>query len=124
MAAREEVPHLGPVETRLFINNEFVEARSGNTFAVINPATEEVFQLVHEADVAEVDLAVNAAEAALPAWSALGGFQRAAYFYRLADLVEQSNDELSLIEASSMGRPVGTYSVFFFTQDTIFLLEC
>ncbi|KIW76448.1 hypothetical protein Z517_11194 [Fonsecaea pedrosoi CBS 271.37] len=110
MVSDAGVPDVGDVETRLFINNEFVEAKDGKTFPVINPATEEIFQHVSEASAADVDLAVSAAEAAFPAWSALGGFQRAAYFYKLADLVEQSNSKLALIEASSMGRPVGTYT--------------
>jgi acyl-CoA reductase-like NAD-dependent aldehyde dehydrogenase len=46
------------LETRLFINNEFVRAESGRTFATVNPATEEVICYVEEADVADVDKAV------------------------------------------------------------------
>ena len=41
--------------------------------------------------------------------SDLGGFQRAQYLYRLADLYEKHNGELAKLEAVSMGRPVGTY---------------
>ncbi|KAK4935982.1 hypothetical protein LTR10_023069 [Elasticomyces elasticus] len=98
------------IETRLFINNEFVKAQKEGTFEVINPATEEITAHVQEATNADVELAVAAAEAAFPAWSELGGFQRAAYFYKLADLFEQHNDQLALLEAVSMGRPVSTYT--------------
>ncbi|KAL6230134.1 hypothetical protein BDW75DRAFT_248916 [Aspergillus navahoensis] len=62
--------------------------------ASFNPATEEVTAHVHEAQQEDVDDAVDAAVAAFPAWSSLGGFDRAAYFYRLADF---------------MGRPISTY---------------
>ncbi|KIX06712.1 uncharacterized protein Z518_04688 [Rhinocladiella mackenziei CBS 650.93] len=104
-------PHQhGSIETRLFINNEFVDSRSGKMFPVINPATEEVTAKVQEAGDADVELAVQAAEAAFPAWSELSGFQRATYFYKLADLYERNNDKLARLEAMSMGRPVSTYT--------------
>jgi hypothetical protein len=47
------------LETRLFINNEFVNSVSGKTFNTVNPATEEVICLVQEADAADVDKAVS-----------------------------------------------------------------
>lgn len=51
-------------ETRLFINNEFVNSASGKTFATVNPATEEVICNVQEALAEDVDKAVAAAKAA------------------------------------------------------------
>lgn len=101
------------IETRLFINNEFVKSKSGKTIPVINPATEHVSAEVEEASEAEVESAVLAAEAAFPAWSEISGFQRATYFYKLADLYEQNNDNLARLEAISMGRPISTYSMAF-----------
>ena len=97
-------------ETRLFINNEFVVSKNAKTFDVINPATEKVTASVYEAEAVDVDDAVKAAKAAFPIWSALSGFQRAAFFYKLADLYEKSNGELAKLEAVSMGKPVGLYS--------------
>ena len=47
------------IETRLFINNEFVNSVSGKTFQTVNPATEEVICSVQEADKEDVDLAVS-----------------------------------------------------------------
>ncbi|KAF5556064.1 aldehyde dehydrogenase [Fusarium napiforme] len=98
-----------PIETRLFINNEFVNAKSGKLFQVINPANKEVVAQVHEAQEEDVELAVDAAEQAFPAWADLSGFQRASYFYKLADLYERNLDHLAWLEAQSMGRPVSTY---------------
>jgi len=48
-------------ETRLFINNEFVNSVSGKTFKTINPCTEELIAEVQEADAADIDIAVDAA---------------------------------------------------------------
>jgi len=108
----EEVNDLHPssIETQLFIDNEFVPSQSGKTFDVINPATEKVSASVSEADAADVDSAVRAAKFAFPSWSALSGFERAKYFFRLADIIEKSNMELARLEAICMGKPVGKYS--------------
>lgn len=100
------------IETRLFINGEFVPSKSGKSFDVINPATEKLTASPFEAGAEDVDLAVEAAKAALPAWSEMGGFARARYFYKLADLVEKANNEFGKLEAVSMGRPIATYSKF------------
>jgi aldehyde dehydrogenase (NAD+) len=48
-------------QTQLFIDGQWTPARSGKTFATINPATEEVIAQVAEADAADVDAAVRAA---------------------------------------------------------------
>ena len=51
-------------QTQLFIDGQWVPARSGRTFATVNPATEEVIAQVAEGDAADVDAAVRAARAA------------------------------------------------------------
>lgn len=50
---------ISKVETRLLINNEFVNSVSGKTFNTVNPATEEVICALQEADAADVDKAVS-----------------------------------------------------------------
>ena len=50
------------LETRLFINNEFVPSISGKTFDTVNPATEQVICSVYEAEAADVDKAVSTGE--------------------------------------------------------------
>jgi aldehyde dehydrogenase (NAD+) len=57
-----QIFHLKP--EKLFINNEFVDARSGKSFANINPATGKKIVDVAEGDRADVDLAVRAAQRA------------------------------------------------------------
>lgn len=47
------------LETRLFINNEFVNSVAGKTFETVNPATEEVVCSVQEAGPEDVDKAVS-----------------------------------------------------------------
>ncbi|KAE9570042.1 Aldehyde dehydrogenase [Colletotrichum fructicola] len=95
-----------PVETRLFINGEFVPSRSGKTFDVYNPATEQKTASVFEADVEDVNDAVAAAKAAFPAWSDLAATERGAFLFKLADSMEKHFAEMSYLDAISMGKPV------------------
>ncbi|CAD0022639.1 unnamed protein product [Aureobasidium pullulans] len=97
------------IETRLFINNEFVESIEGEKFDVFNPYNEEKVASVYEALSGDVDKAVDAAEAALPAWSELGAFARSAYYYKLADLLEAAGPELAELEAKETGKVASMY---------------
>ena len=93
------------IEERLFINGEFVPSKSGKKFDVVNPATEKVTASVYEAGPEDVDAAVAAAKAAFPAWSELGAAERAGYLEKLCQKMEQHMEELSYLDAVSMGKP-------------------
>ncbi|KIW09875.1 hypothetical protein PV08_11976 [Exophiala spinifera] len=93
------------IEEKLFINGEFVPSISGRKFDVYNPTTEELAASVYEANADDVDLAVQAAQNAFPAWSALSAADRIGYLDRLADAIEANADELAYLEAITMGKP-------------------
>ena len=101
-----------PIEGRLFINGEFVNAKSGKTFDVINPATEKHSATVQEAGVEDVDDAVAAAKAAFPAWSELSAGERGQYLSKLADALEKHLKELSYLDAISMGKPAANDGIY------------
>lgn len=107
-----DLPHeeLSNIETRLFINGEFTNAKSGKTFQLYNPATEKFVVSVQEANESDVDLAVNAAEDAFIPWSERSALDRASYFYKLADLFEKNAGEFSKLDAVCMGKPVSINS--------------
>ncbi|KAJ5973605.1 hypothetical protein N7481_010815 [Penicillium waksmanii] len=98
-----------PIETRLFINNEFRESSSKKTFDVVYPYTQEVVAQVHEADVNDVNDAVAAASAAFPAWRDLGVDARGAYLRKVSELFIEANDELARLETLCTGRPISQY---------------
>jgi aldehyde dehydrogenase (NAD+) len=56
-----------------------------------------------------VNAAVDAAQAAFPAWSALSPQQRGAPLKKMGELVASEKDELAALDAIAMGRPVSTY---------------
>ncbi|KAL5592800.1 hypothetical protein FOBRF1_013108 [Fusarium oxysporum] len=94
-----------PKENRLFINGEFVPSVSGKTFDLTNPTTEEKIASVYEAGAEDVDIAVKAAKAAFPAWSALSAEERCDYLIKLADEIEKHEKLFLHLEAIAMGMP-------------------
>jgi aldehyde dehydrogenase (NAD+) len=61
------------IETRLFIDGEFVDSLDGSKFEVTNPFTGGTVAEVSEAKVEDVNRAVESAKRALPIWSELDG---------------------------------------------------
>ncbi|OKO93681.1 Aldehyde dehydrogenase [Penicillium subrubescens] len=98
-----------PIETRLFINNEFRESSDKKTFEVVFPYTKEVVANVHQASVDDVNDAVAAGKAAFPAWRDLGVDGRAPYLRKLSELFLEANNELARLETLSTGRPISQF---------------
>lgn len=90
--------------TGLFINNEFVAAKSGKKFESINPSTEEVIVEVEQAETEDVKVAVEAASKAFESWGSRDPFERIKYVYTLADLIEENKDLIAEIESLDNGK--------------------
>jgi aldehyde dehydrogenase (NAD+) len=97
--------HIKKLQTKLFINNEFVDAVSGKTFPTLNPATEEVITQVAEADAADIDKAVAAARKAFASWRLTEGSVRRDLLLKLTDLMTEHADELAALETLDNGKP-------------------
>lgn len=93
-------------QTKLLINNEWVESVSGKRFETINPTTGEAICDVAEADAADVDKAVKAARNAFESgeWRSISATRRGELLYKLADLIEQNIDELARLETLDNGK--------------------
>jgi phenylacetaldehyde dehydrogenase len=91
-----------------FIDNQWVDSRSGRTLDTVNPATGETLANIAAGDAYDVDLAVAAARRAFesPAWRDLTGSQRARLLWRMADLMEANLEELAELETLDQGKPV------------------
>jgi acyl-CoA reductase-like NAD-dependent aldehyde dehydrogenase len=94
------------VQTRLFIGGEFVDALAGGTVDVRNPHDGSLLAEVAEARAADVDRAVEAAQAAFPAWAATPAAQRGRLLGRLADAIEAHAEELARLESTDTGHPL------------------
>jgi phenylacetaldehyde dehydrogenase len=93
---------------QLAIGGNWLDARSGATLDVLDPATEQRIASVPAADAADVDAAVKAARAAFesPAWAQMYPAARERLMIRLAELIEAHADELSQIDSLDNGKPV------------------
>ncbi|WAP69765.1 aldehyde dehydrogenase family protein [Jiella pelagia] len=87
-----------------FIDGAFT--KPGETFDVMNPATEEVIAKVTQGTSADVDAAVKAARAAQKDWAALPGHERAKYLYALARHIQQHARFLAVLETIDNGKPI------------------
>ena len=86
---------------RMLIDGAWVEAASGKTFPVYDPATEEVIAQVAEGDTEDVERAVRAARRAFDAgpWRTVTPSERGRMLWRLADLLETHLEEFAQLEA-------------------------
>jgi len=91
---------------RLFIDNEWRRADSGETIAVANPATGEVIGTVPKGARAETASAIEAAARALPEWRRRTAQDRAAHMLRLHDALMDHRDALAAILTEEMGKPL------------------
>jgi len=93
-------------DTRDLLIGGRMVAPEGETWDVINPATEAVIAQVSGASIDQVDSAISAARGAFPAWSRLSGEERSRYIHRLADVLENAADRLLPSIVNETGTPV------------------
>ena len=91
---------------RAYINGEWVEADSGETLQVTNPATGEVIGTVPKMGARETEAALAAAESARHAWAARTAKDRAAVLKKWFALMMQHQDALGELLTLEMGKPL------------------
>jgi betaine-aldehyde dehydrogenase len=89
-----------------YINGGPVEDESGAPLPVIYPATGETIARLHSATPNVVELAIEAARAAQPAWARLKPVERGRILRRAADLLRARNAEISRIETLDTGKAI------------------
>jgi aldehyde dehydrogenase (NAD+) len=91
----------------LFVGGEFVEPRSREHFATIDPSSEEPLAEVAQAGREDVELAVSAARDALEnGWSKLAPSERAKYLFRIARILQERSREFAVLESLNGGKPI------------------
>ncbi|CAH2277509.1 mitochondrial 10-formyltetrahydrofolate dehydrogenase [Pelobates cultripes] len=88
-----------------FINGQFVDSEDGKTYDTINPTDGSIICKISYCSVADVDKAVSAAKDAfeIGEWGKMNARDRGRILYRLADLMEDHQEELATIEAIDSG---------------------
>jgi 1-pyrroline dehydrogenase len=91
---------------KCFIGGEWVDAASGETMEVINPATGEPIADVPRCGAEDVDRAVEGAKKALPEWLEATPKDRSELLHKLADVLEANAEELAQLESLNVGKPL------------------
>lgn len=97
---------MAEIQTGLLIGGKWVEGVDGGRIAVENPFDGTILAHVAEATAADVDLAVEAAQAAFSAWRALPAHERGRLLLKLADRIEADTEYLARLEAQDTGHPI------------------
>lgn len=95
---------MSTVPTDLYINGTFVPGSENNRFDVINPATEQVLASVASAELADADLALDAAEAAMAEWAARTPRQRSEVLRKAWELMDARIDEFAQLITLENGK--------------------
>ncbi len=97
---------LNPVKSyRQFIGGQWVDAVSGETLEVENPASGEVVATVPASGLEDVNRAVDAAADAFESWSLTTPQTRSLALLRIADILDANADELGRLESHQTGKP-------------------
>ncbi len=92
---------------RMYIDGRFVDAKSGKTFEVYDPATEGVIATCPAAGSEDVDRAVKAAKRAFyGGWKAVTAQERGRVLFRLAERIRVRRAELAELETLNSGKPI------------------
>ena len=92
--------------SQCFINGQWKDARSGAVIDVTNPADGSVLGGVPDLAREEITAAIEAADAALPAWRARTAGQRATLLRRWHDLIMANQSDLAAIMTAEQGKPL------------------
>lgn len=102
---------------RLLIDGRLIE--TAQSFAVINPANEQVIAQCPRATPEHLEQAVQAAKRAYPAWSGMPAAKRGSVLFLLADALERNQQRIAELLTLEQGKPIATaqaevgYAIFF-----------
>ena len=92
------------MEFQNYINGKWVKGRT--TFQTINPANEELLAEIAEAEVGDVDAAVNAATEAFKSWRLVPAPLRGELLFKIGDILKKQKEELSQLLTQDMGKVI------------------
>jgi succinate-semialdehyde dehydrogenase / glutarate-semialdehyde dehydrogenase len=89
-----------------FIDGKWQKAEKGETYEVINPATEEILGKASKASEADVNKALKSAEKGLQIWKKTPPWQRSKIIRKIADLIRERTDVLAKWLTLEVGKPL------------------
>src|SRR5687767_970179 len=91
---------------RHWMDGKHVDSQSGQTFPVVNPATEEVIDHAPRGNAADADRAAQAAWKAFQDWRSVPGLERAEMMHESARRLREKREEIARVLTSEGGKPL------------------
>ncbi|MGY8821870.1 MAG: NADP-dependent succinate-semialdehyde dehydrogenase [Pseudomonadales bacterium] len=101
-----QLDHPGLLRQQAYLDGLWCDADEGGRTAIFNPATGELIGEVPNMGRAETRRAIEAAQAAQPAWRALTAKERAARLRRWYGLMLENQEDLARIMTAEQGKPL------------------
>ncbi|MDC1212691.1 NAD-dependent succinate-semialdehyde dehydrogenase [Pelagibacteraceae bacterium] len=89
-----------------FIDGKWQKSASGDTYDVINPATEEIIGKASKANSEDIQKALKSAEKGLKIWRATSPWERSKIIRKISELIKQRVDVLSKWLTLEVGKPL------------------
>jgi phenylacetaldehyde dehydrogenase len=108
VSAEQQADTFIHAQHKLLIDGQWVEAEAGETFATVNPATEETLAEIAYGKAADIDKAVRAARRAFDddsPWRRMNASDRGRLIWKISELIEEHADELAMLESLDNGKP-------------------
>jgi betaine-aldehyde dehydrogenase len=95
------------IDLKMFINGEWKDSSNHEKRPVINPANGEIIAYAPEGTVEDAKEAIDVARKAFNdgRWSELSAQERATYLFKIADKIEEYQEELTKLETLDNGKP-------------------
>ncbi len=93
-------------DTRLLIDNQWVDATDGRTLDVLNPATGKAIGRVAHAGIPDLDRALAAAQRGFEVWRNTSAHDRAAIMRRAAGLLRERAEDIARLLTQEQGKPL------------------
>lgn len=91
---------------RNYIGGIFTTPINSNYINNFDPATGNVFTMLPDSTVNDVEIAVQAAERAFEGWANLGSEKRSEYLFKIASIIERDLEKYALTETNDNGKPL------------------
>ena len=101
-----QISDKGLLKTQAYVDGQWIDADSGETLAVINPATGETIAEIAKCGTAETRRAIEAAGKAHIAWRKKSAKERAAILRNWFNLMMDSQEDLAQILTAEQGKPL------------------
>ena len=89
-----------------FINGKWIKSSSGETYEVINPATEEIIGNASKACKEDIDKALQSAKKGFEIWKNTSPWERSRIIRKISDLMRKKNETLAKWLTLEVGKPI------------------